>query len=209
MDIDFVVLDQRHVLDEQSEHAFALALRHAENWDVSPLVGPSVFLGAPKDEGLSESARELVAVADTEAYEGRAQAWTGILTTELDIARRIQLDSVGLKYREIEQAVFATFLHSQPVGQSSRTRDLEVLLAPTRPDKIELEKGRARWAQSSFWLDDTFAGDAEKALPGSWRMGNRPNLVQMHAVAAKGNHDQVVSLDHAEHLLQFPIDVGL
>jgi hypothetical protein len=171
---------------------FALALRHAENWDVSPLVGPAVFLGAPKDEGLSESARELVAVADTEAYEGRAQAWTGILTTELDIARQIQLDSVGLKYREIEQAVFATFLHSQPVGQSSRTRDLEVLLAPTRPDKIELEKGMARWAQSSFWLDDTFAGDAEKALPGSWRMGNRPNLVQMHAVASKSVTEDVV-----------------
>ena len=69
------------------------------------------------------------------------QAWTGILTTELASARQIQLDSVGLKYREIEQAVLATFLHSQPIGQSARARDLEVLLAATRPDKIELEKG--------------------------------------------------------------------
>ncbi|HAM45123.1 MAG TPA: hypothetical protein DCM67_08920 [Propionibacteriaceae bacterium] len=171
---------------------FALALRHSEKWDTTPLVGPAVFLGAPNDEGLSEAARELVAVADTEEYEGRSQSWTGILTTELAIARQIQLDSVGLKYREIEQAVVATFLHSQPVGQSARTRDLELLLAAARPDKIELEKGMTRWGQSSFWLDDAFTPDAEKALPGTWRMGNRPNLIQMHAVAAKSVTDDVV-----------------
>lgn len=41
---------------------FALALREAEKWDESPLVGPAVFLGAPKQEGLSEAARELVAI---------------------------------------------------------------------------------------------------------------------------------------------------
>ena len=171
---------------------FALALRHAETWDDSPLVGAAVLLAAPGDEGLSESARELVAVADTEASEGRAQSWTPILTTELAIAQQIQLDSVGLKHHEIEQAVLATFLHSQPIGQSARARDLEVLLAATRPDKIELEKGLTRWAQSSFWLDDVFTEEAEKGLPGTWRMGNRPNLVQMHAVASKSVTDDVV-----------------
>ena len=31
-------------------------------------------------------------------------------------------------YREVEQAVFATFLHSQPVGQKASQRDLMVLL---------------------------------------------------------------------------------
>lgn len=171
---------------------FALALRQAEKWDTSPLVGPAVFLAEPGDEGLSDASRELVAVADTEEHEGRAQSWTGILTTELAVARQIQIESVGLKFREIEQAVFATFLHSQPVGQSARTRDLESLLATTRPDKIELEKGLSRWAQSSFWLDDTYTRDADKALPGTWRMGNRPNLVQMHAVASKSISEDVV-----------------
>lgn len=34
---------------------FALALREAEKWDESPLVGPAVFLNAPKQDGLSEA----------------------------------------------------------------------------------------------------------------------------------------------------------
>lgn len=171
---------------------FALALRAAESWDTSPLIGPAVFLSAPNQQGLSDAAGELVSVADTDNADGRAQAWTGILTTELGVAQQIQVDSVGLNFREIEQAVFATFLHSQPVGQSARTRDLESLLAATRPDKIELGKGLSRWAQSSFWLDDTFTREADNALPGTWRMGNRPNLVQMHTVASKSISDDTV-----------------
>lgn len=164
---------------------FALALREAEKWDTSSLIGPNVFLTAPGKEGLSEAARELVTVAETEEHEGRQQSWTGILDVELSRAREIQTDSVGLKSREIEQAVFATFLHSQPVGQNAKTRDLVVLLGATRPDKIELEKGLGRWAQVSHWLDDRFAAKAEGQLPETWRLGNRPNLIQMHAVAAK------------------------
>src|SRR5262249_34068366 len=102
-------------------------------------------------------------------------------------------------------AVVATFLHSQPVGQSARTRDLTVLIGATRPDKIELEKGLLRWAQVSHWLDDTFApltpsplprgergrGEGDE-LPGTWRLGNRPNLNQMHAVASKSISDDLV-----------------
>ena len=34
---------------------FALALREAEKWDTSPLVGPAAFLGAPGKAGLSEA----------------------------------------------------------------------------------------------------------------------------------------------------------
>src|SRR6185369_12859446 len=34
---------------------FALALRDAEKWDESPLIGPGVFLGEKKQEGLSEA----------------------------------------------------------------------------------------------------------------------------------------------------------
>jgi len=171
---------------------FALALREAEKWDDSPLVGPSAFLSAPKKEGLSEAMRELVTVADTEEHEGKKQSWTGIIEGELGRAREIQQDSVGLKMREVERAVISTFLHSQPIGQNARTRDLAVLIAPSRPDKIELEKGLMRWAQVSFWLDDRHASVEENTLPSIWRLGNRPNLTQMHAVAVSRVSDDVV-----------------
>ncbi|MEX2119484.1 MAG: DUF499 domain-containing protein [Pirellulales bacterium] len=170
---------------------FALALREAANWDDCPLVGPGVLLGAADRQDVSEALRELITVADTEEHEGRKTAWTPILVGELDRAREIQKDSVGLKFREIEQSVVATFLHSQPVGQSARTRDLTVLVGATRPDKIELEKGLQRWCQVSHWLDDLYAAEGER-LPGTWRLGNRPNLNQMHAVAARSISDEVV-----------------
>jgi hypothetical protein len=171
---------------------FALALREAEKWDASPLIGPGVFLTPPAAAGLSEAARELVTVADTEEWEGKKQAWTGILDGEFSRAREIQRESLGLKSREVEQAVAATFLHSQPIGQTAKTRDLMVLLGSTRPDKIELEKGLSRWAQASYWLDDLYTAVPEGQLPGTWRLGNRPNLTQMHAVAMKTISDDIV-----------------
>lgn len=171
---------------------FALALREAEKWDTSSLIGPCAFLSPAGKDGLSEAMRELVTVADTEEHEGKRQAWTGIIEGELQRARDIQRDSVGMHFREVEQAIVATFLHSQPIGQNGRTRDLIVLIAPNRPDKIELEKGLLRWAQVSFWLDDQFASSHENELPGTWRLGNRPNLTQMHAVAASRVADDVV-----------------
>lgn len=171
---------------------FALALREAEPWDESPIIGPEIFLTPPEKEGLSESLRELVAVADTEESEGKKQVWTGILDSEFGQARRIQKESVGLKFREIEQAAAATFLHSQPIGQTARTRDLMVLVGGTRPDKIELEKGLMRWVQGSYWLDDLYVGVGDGQLPNTWRLGNRPNLTQMHANAAKNIGDDAV-----------------
>lgn len=172
---------------------FALALREAAQWDTSALIGPGVFLSAPQREGLSEAMRELVTVADTEGVEGKKQAWTGIIEGELGTARTLQRDAVGLRSREIEQAVIATFLHSQPIGQSARLRDLLVLIAPNRPDKIELEKGLRRWAHMSFWLDDQYTNTADGKLPDTWRLGNRPNLTQMHAVEAERLSGDVVS----------------
>jgi hypothetical protein len=171
---------------------FALALREAEKWDPSPLIGPCVFLPQSGKEGLSEAMRELVTVADTEEHEGRHQAWTGIIEGELGRARDIQRDSVGLRFREVEQAIITTFLHSQPIGQSAKTLDLTVLIAPNRPDKIELEKGLLRWSQISFWLDDQYTTANENELPGTWRLGNRPNLNQMHTVAANNVDPDVI-----------------
>ena len=171
---------------------FALALREAEKWDSSPLIGPAVFLNAAGNNTLSEAARELVTVADTEEHEGHKTAWTGIIDGELDRARQIQNESVGLKLREIEQAVMATFLHSQPIGQAARTRDLLLLLGASRPDKIELEKGLVRWARNSYWLDDANLPERDDQIPGTWRLGNRPNLNQMQAAAAAQISDDVV-----------------
>lgn len=120
---------------------FALALREAEKWDQSPLIGPCAFLNVPGQEDISEAMRELVTVADTEEHQGRKQAWTPILVGELIRAQEIQKESVGLRFREVEQAVVATFLHSQPIGQSAKTRDLTVLVSGTRPARSNWRRG--------------------------------------------------------------------
>ena len=171
---------------------FALALRDAARWDTSPLVGSAAFLNAPGKEDLSDATRELVNVAENEEYEGKKQAWMGILVGELARGRQIQKDSVGLKGREIEQAVIVTFLHSQPIGREAETRNLMLLIGPGRPDKIELEKGLNRWARGSHWLDDENFPDKDDQLPAKWRLGNRPNLIQIHAAAMARFSDDVI-----------------
>lgn len=164
---------------------FALALRDAEGWDGGPLVAANVFLAAPDKEGLSEAARELASVAASEEYEGKRQEWTAILLGEIEKAREIQSTDVpSLGQRELEQAVIATFLHSQPIGQRALTRDLLVLLGASRPDRIDLEKGLLRWADVSWFLDEGAIqdrqGEGAQALPKAWRLGSKPNLRQMH-----------------------------
>ncbi len=163
---------------------FALALKDAERWDECPLVGANIFIGQPKQAGLSESGRELTNVAATEEYEGKQQQWSQILEGELKKAREIQDDTPGMHFRELEQAVFATFLHSQPIGQKATIRDLFLLLGPARPDRIELEKALGRWADVSWFLDEgemaSAAGAGPKQLPKVWRLGSKPNLKQMH-----------------------------
>jgi hypothetical protein len=165
---------------------FALALRDAEKWDSSPLVGPNVFLPAPDQQGIAEAARELTGIATREVTEGRGHEWTAILEGELAKARAIQTEQPGLRFREMEQAVCAVFLSSQPIGQKARIPDLVALVSATRPDRIELEKALRRWTELSWFLDEAeFASDVadngqSKALPKAWRLGNRPNLKQMH-----------------------------
>ncbi len=178
---------------------FALALRDAEKWDQSPLVGPNVFLHEPEKDGISEASRELTSVATSEVYEGKRQEWTAILQSELAKARETQSDYTGLKHREVEQAVFATFLHSQPIGAKALLRDLLVLVGATRPDKIELEKALRQWFDRSWFLDES--ADAEvkpangaKPLPVSWRLGSKPNLRQMHADACTRVPEELVEM---------------
>ena len=165
---------------------FAIALRDAEAWDTAPLVGPNVFLPAPDESALAEAARELAGTATREVTESAGNVWSAVLEGELAKARTIQEEQPALKFREMEQAVLAAFLSSQPIGQKASTPELVALVGATRPDRIELEKGLRRWTELSWFLDEAeFAGTAAAdggpgALPGAWRLGNRPNLKQMH-----------------------------
>jgi hypothetical protein len=179
---------------------FAIALRDAEKWDQSPLISANVFLNEPGRTGLAEAARELSLVASTERVEGRRQEWSAILEGELAKARTIQSEAMGLHHREIEMAVVAVFLNSQPIGHKALTHELIVLLGGTRPDKIELEKALRRWTELSWFLDEVEVGTAEtnpdgtKQLPKAWRLGNRPNLRQMHHHACRQNSLEPSSL---------------
>ncbi len=168
----------------------ATALREAERWDTAPLIGPSALLAAPDKSGISEAVRELAGVATSGTVEGSHTDWSTLLEAELEKARQIQRESPALRPgREAEQAVVTVFLHSQPTGRKAYTPELIRMAGSTAPDGIELEKGLRRWREISWFLDDEDAdldaGSATPALPKSWRLGNRPNLRQMHDEACQ------------------------
>ena len=160
---------------------FAVALRDAETWDDGPLVGPAVLLPKPGSEGIAEAARGLAQVADAEAAENGGTAWTPVLEGELQKARDIQDESGRLRHREMEQAVVSVFLCSQRT-QKAHTPEITALVGATGPDGIELQKGLRRWTEVSWFLDDALYSDRDAAsdLPTDWRLGQRPNLKQMH-----------------------------
>ena len=163
---------------------FAIALRDAEKWDTSPLVGPNVFLNEPDKNDLAEAASELASFASVDTGTGKHQEWRPILEGELAKARTIQSETTGLGHREMEQAAVAVFLSSQPIGHKALTQELMVLIGAAKPDKIELEKALRRWTELSWFLDEaevaTEESVSEGQLPKAWRLGNRPNLRQMH-----------------------------
>jgi hypothetical protein len=168
----------------------ASALRDAQGWDRQPLVGAQVFLA--QGGGLSVAARELANIAQLEQYEGRRQNWSAILEAELAHAVRAQEGLPGVLGREVEQAVMATFLHSQPIGQQAKTRELKLLAGLGRPDPINLDKGLRAWAETSWYLDDGLTATREGGLPQAWRLGSKPNLKQMHHAAREGVGDAAV-----------------
>ena len=165
---------------------FAVALRDAEEWDDSPLIGPNVFLDEPGSGGLAEAAGELATCASVDAETGKHQEWRPILEGEIAKAQSIQSESTGLRHREMEQAVVSVFLSSQPIGQKALTPELFALIGAGRPDRIELEKALQRWTELSWFLDEVEVAtgqagrDGARQLPKAWRLGNRPNLRQMH-----------------------------
>ncbi len=185
----------------------ATALREAERWgDTSPLIGPAALLAAPGASGISEAVRELAGVATSEKTEGRKTDWATLLDAELQKARQIQTELPALAAgREPEQAVVAVFLHSQPPGHKAQTPELRRLVGSTAPDAIELDKGLRRWRDISWFLDDDEAGMADESgapgLPKSWRLGNRPNLRQMHDEACGQRVTDVMVDERLESLI--------
>ena len=163
----------------------ATALRTARQWDASPLIGPAALLAGPEETGVSEAVKDLANVVDT-GGEGKPTDWARLLEGELAKAREIQDEFPALApSRSAEQAVVATFLHSQPTGGKANTPEL-LRIAGSAADGIELAKALRRWRDVSWFLDDEDArGVAEDALPKSWRLGNRPNLKQMHDEACR------------------------
>ena len=168
--------------------AFAIALRDAEKWDTSPVVGPEVFLAQPHFNDLSEAASELARTASEHGGGESSTAWRPILAGELDKARGIQ-DEPGctLGYREVEGAVMGVFLGSQPEPQKISSTELFKLLAPTDPDPIVLRKALHDWTKRSWFLDEnSFPPDGQsERLPSEWRLGNQANLRQMHDTARR------------------------
>ena len=122
---------------------FAIALRDAEKWDTSPLVGPNVFLNEPDENDLAEAASELASFASVDTDTGKHQEWRPILEGELAKARTIQSETTGLGHREIEQAVVAVFLSSQPIGHKALTQELMVLIGSGQAGQNRIGKGPA------------------------------------------------------------------
>ena len=119
---------------------FALLLREAAGKDTAAFVGPNALLATNAE--LSDAVQELIKACD----EGNQ--WTPILTGELERARTIQKDLPLLTSREVEAAVIATFLHSQPIGHKAELADLYLLLAHAEVDAVSIEKGLLRMARS-------------------------------------------------------------
>ncbi len=191
----------------------ATALREAESWDSSPLIGASTLLRPAGDPGISEAVRELASVAASESGEGSPTDWAALLEAELTKAAGIQEELPALAgRRESEQAVISVFLYSQPVGRKASTPELLRMVGAGGPDGIALRKGLSRWRELSWFLDDEDEGDAVEAdagLPKSWRLGNRPNLRQMHDEAcAERVTERVVEvrLDEATRKLRLLTD---
>lgn len=150
----------------------ASALREAEKRDPSLLVGPAAFLPwAEEGDGdgqLSAALNELVKVCEERAR------WAPILSGELGKAREVQGDLPTLAQREVEAAVIATFLHSQPAGQRAQPSELLALLAHPGVDASALEEGLRKWRERSWFLVDN---------PDVWQLGTTANLTHMHVQA--------------------------
>jgi hypothetical protein len=144
----------------------SLVLRHAATDDASPLIGPRAMLS--QDNQLSPATLELIGYCEAK------ERWTPILRGELDKAREAQSGFPSLKDRELEQAVMATFLHSQPMGQRADSSELYALLAHPKVDPVALAEGLKKWRDLSWFLTEDTT---------SWALSTNSNLTHMHVRA--------------------------
>jgi len=151
----------------------AVALREAEGHDHAPMIAPNTLLRYQSNGGrhsLSPALSELIEVLS------ESHKWLSALTGELEKARQIQDRLPTLKQRELEQAVIATFLHSQPLGQRATPADLYALLAHPQIDAAAVEEGLRKWRQQSWFLVEDHD---------VWQLGTIPNLTHMHYQATQ------------------------
>jgi hypothetical protein len=159
---------------------FAMALRDAEDWDKSPLIGPQVFLAAPGKDGLSEALLKLAEAAKDSQRDKNPQ-WPTNLKTELPRSLDAQkADAATLSGREIEAACVAAFVFSQPIGEQADLGDLRWLLAASCEMPAVLNNGLIAWAKTSWYLEECEATEAGTGVPKYWRLGPKPNLNQLH-----------------------------
>jgi hypothetical protein len=159
---------------------FAMALRDAESWDDSPLIGPQVFLPAPGRDGLSEALQKLAENAK-DSDPGRNPQWPANLKTELPRALESQkAEAATLTGREIEAACIGSFIYSQPIGEQAELSDLRWLLGATCDMPAVLNNGLKAWAKASWYLEECEATEAATDVPKFWRLGPKPNLNQLH-----------------------------
>lgn len=159
---------------------FAMALRDAEKWDESALIGPQVFLEAPGKDGLSEALLKLAQVAKDSEREKNPD-WPFNLRTELPRALAAQqADAATLSGREIEACCVASFIFSQPIREQAELSDLRWLVGTTCEMPAVLNNGLIAWAKQSWYLEECEATEAGSGVPKFWRLGPKPNLNQMH-----------------------------
>lgn len=159
---------------------FAMALRDAEHWDESPLVGPQIFLAEPGKDGLSEALLKLAEIAKDSDRTKNPQ-WPTNLKTELPRALSAQQADAGtLSNREIEAACVMSFIFSQPIGEQAELSELRWLIAASVEMPAVLNNGLISWAKLSWYLEECEATEAATGVPKFWRLGPKPNLNQLH-----------------------------
>jgi hypothetical protein len=170
----------------------ATALREAEGHDPSPMVGPAVLLRYQEQSGRNELAP---AVSELVEILSESHKWLAALTGELEKACEITALLPTLTQREVEQAVIATFLHSQPRGQRAMPAELLALLAHPTIDSAALEEGLRKWRERSWFLVEN---------PDVWQLGTVPNLTHMHFQAKNGVSEPKINDELRKRIKNIP-----
>lgn len=156
---------------------FALALRDAESFDESPVIGPQVFLQRSGEEGVSEALGRLAEIAQESGDDN--PNWPNSLRTDLPRAKQAQAqEAASLSAREIEAACVTAFLFSQPLGEQAEVSDIRWLAGAACEFPIVLNTGLIAYTDVSWYLEECEVTDAA-GVARFWRMGPKPNLRQV------------------------------